>query len=458
MNRIFNFILITVLTVYSLSVCSCNEDFLVKEPPGALAGSVMASPEGVEGLLIGAYSALQGRSRFGGAMATDWTYGGTASDDCYKGTSTGDCSPFSPLERYECLPNNPYMSQRWRDCYDGVVRTNDVLIFLKAAQEGARPLSDSRAIEVEAEAKFLRAWFHFKANRVFEKIPYIKTQAELGDLLPEQVPNDSEGWDEIEADLQFAIDNLPKTHPLGDAGRATRYAAMAVKAHAHMYQGEFTDAKPLLDDIITNGGYSLVANYYDNYKMTTENNAASIFEIQAATNESNYSSILIAGPSMHQSGPAGIGWGFYQPSQNLFEAFQVDADGLPVMDVADRDPLEHDMGIASSATFVPTNHLLDPRVDWTISRRGIDYLGWGISEGASWIREQSHGGPYMTKKFMHLYSERSLNLSGRGFNNGKNYRAYRLAHILLWRAEIHVEDGELEQRCGHGTCFNLCIQ
>jgi len=445
MKRIFKLVLITALTGSLLMISSCSEDFLVKEPPGTLAGSVMASPEGVEGILIGAYSTLQGRSRFAGAMATDWTYGGAASDDCCKGYSPGDVIDYRAVERYECYPSFPYMRERWRDCYDGVSRTNQVLVFLWAAQEGARPLTVSRALEVEAEAKFLRAWFHFKANRIFEKIPYIKTETELGDLKPEEVPNEDEGWDEIEADLQFAIDNLPTTHPLGEVGRATKYAAMAVKAHAHMMQGEFSQAKILLDAIISGGEFSLVSNYYDNYDMTHENNEESIFEIQAATSESNHSSILIAGPSMHQSGPAGLGWGFYQPSQNLFEAFQVDADGLPVLNVANRDPLENDMGIASSATFVPTNHLLDPRVDWTISRRGINYLGWGISEGKSWIREQSYCGPYMTKKYMHLYSEKSLNSYGRGFDNGKNYRAYRLAHILLWRAEIAVEDNELDK-------------
>ena len=36
---------------------------------------------------------------------------------------------------------------------------------------------------------------------------------------------------------------------------------------------------------------------------------------------------------MPHAGPAGIGWGFYQPSQNLFDAFQVTEDGLPILDV-----------------------------------------------------------------------------------------------------------------------------
>jgi starch-binding outer membrane protein, SusD/RagB family len=50
----------------------------------------------------------------------------------------------------------------------------------------------------------------------------------------------------------------------------------------------------------------------------------------------------------------------------------------------------------------------------------------------------------MTKKYMHFKNEQSLNLYGTGFSNGKNYRMYRLANILLWRAEVAVEHGDLE--------------
>jgi len=446
MKKIFNLILVTVLTGSLMMMFSCNDEFLVKEPPGSAAGSVMQSSEGVEALLIGAYSTLQGRGRFGGAMATDWTYGTGASDDGYKGTSTGDQNNFNAVERYEALPSNAYMRERWQDCYDGVARTNQVLEFLWAAQEGDKPLEAGRANEIEGEAKFLRAWFHFKATRIFEKIPYILTQVELGeDMLPEEIPNDTEGWDEIEADLQFAIDNLSETSPLGDLGRVDKYSAMAVKAHAHLYQNELSQAKSLLDNIISSGKFSLVSNFYDNYNMTTENNAESIFEIQAANSGSSSSSFGLNRAVAHQSGPAGIGWGFYQPSQNLFEAFQVTDDGLPVLDVADRVPLANDMGVASSADFLPTDHLLDPRVDWTISRRGIDFLGWGVCEGMSWVRQQDNGGPYMQKKFMSLYENNSLNVYGNGRDNGKNFRAYRYSHVLLWRAEIAVADGELDK-------------
>jgi hypothetical protein len=387
MKNMFKYIVWFLLLISSKIIFSCSEGFLIKEPPGVGAGSVITSPDGVEKVLIGTYAAMRGKSQFGGAMGTDWTYGSVTSDDCYRGTSAGDAN--TGYERYEIGVTFPYLSDRWKDCYEGVARANSTLECLAANQTGNNPIPDPRASQIEAEAKFLRAWFHFQANKVFEKIPYIKTIPELAPVQPEQVPNSDPGWNQIEEDLQFAIENLPVTHPPGEVGRANKYAAEAVKAHVHMYQKEFSVAKPLLDDIINNGGFELVENFYDNYDMTHENNRESIFEIQASTTATTYSSLLISGCVFHQQGPASCGgWGFFQPSQCLFEAFQVTPDGLPVLDIEDREPLANDMGIPGSKTFIPTDHLLDLRVDWTIARRGIDFLGWGIHPGNDWIREQ----------------------------------------------------------------------
>ncbi|MFH1319087.1 MAG: hypothetical protein ABII90_00325, partial [Bacteroidota bacterium] len=71
MKRTLNLILITAFTGSLLMMFSCSEDFMVKEPPGTAAGSVMESPEGVEAMLIACYSSLQGRSRFGDCLGTD---------------------------------------------------------------------------------------------------------------------------------------------------------------------------------------------------------------------------------------------------------------------------------------------------------------------------------------------------------------------------------------------------
>ena len=155
--------------------------------------------------------------------------------------------------------------------------------------------------------------------------------------------------------------------------------------------------------------------------------------------------MMLAGATKHQKGAASCGgWGFYQPSQSLFEAFQVDAEGLPVLDPALRDSLANDIKHGAGDVFVPTDHLLDPRVDYTIARRGVDYKGWGIHPGEPWVRNPNNGGPFYTKKFMQAKSEQALNAYGTGFYNGLNFRLYRLSHIILWRAEVAVEDGQLD--------------
>ena len=422
---------------------SCTEDFLTKAPPGTAAGPVMESEKGVEAMIVGAYSMLQGGSRFSDCLATDWTYGSCASDDSYKGTSVGDQPIFNAVERYENLPNNSYMAGRWDEAYGGAARANTALEFLWATQAGDKPIPAARAGTMEAELKFLRGWYHYKATLIFENIPYIKTPTEMGDVLPEEVPNISPEWDNIEADLQYAIDNLPATKINGEAGRATSWSAKAVKAYVHMHQGELAQAKTLVDDIINNGPFSLVTNFYDNYNMTTENNSESIFEIQAHTSGTNHSAIELSGGTAHQSGPAGVGWGFFQPSYNLFKCFQVDANGLPYLDQSVAPVIVHDMGVASSTDWTPPTNTFDPRMDWIISRRGVDFLGWGICEGSSWIREQPNGGPWMQKKFFQTFEEQNSLVEGRGFNNGKNYRAMTLTHVLLWRAEIAVSEGDL---------------
>jgi hypothetical protein len=140
----------------------------------------------------------------------------------------------------------------------------------------------------------------------------------------------------------------------------------------------------------------------------------------------------------------GAGWGYFQPTQNLVNAFRVDANGLPMFDTFNDNNLANDQGLLSSNTFIPTDDLVDPRLDWTVGRRGIPFLDWGIYRGYDWVRVQSQGGPYMTKKFFYYKSEKATALDltiMEGCCN--NYRAYRYAHILLWRAEVAVEENDL---------------
>lgn len=429
---------IVTLTVTLFLMLSCSEDFLDTDPQGVAGKEVMATEDGVENLLIGAYNCLYGYYLAGPTL---WEAGTMIADDASKGEVSGHPVYDIEVQTWEINTDNRVATEIWKARYDGISRANDALEYLRQNQEGDDPIEEQRTKEIEAEAKFLRAYFHFDLTKVFEKIPYIKTVEEMDGMKPEEVPNDSEGWDDLEADLQFAIDNLSDDHPKGEVGRPTIYSAMAMKARIHLFQQELDEAKTLLDAIINSGKFSLASKYMNNYLTTTENNEESIFEIQCNIRESGEgnNALPIMGPLFHQKGPAGFGWGYGAVSQNLFEAFQTTEDGLPILDSEARDDLENDYGVLSNEEFHPTNHPLDPRADWTIARRGIPFLDWGVHEGYSWIREQGEG-HMMMKKWMHYSWEDALPTDAK---NARNFRVYRYAHVLLWRAEIAVEDGEL---------------
>jgi hypothetical protein len=308
----------------------------------------------------------------------------------------------------------------------------------------ATDISAENATQYKAQALFLRAWFHFELKRVFNNIPYITEDV----IDPATVKNNVDAWPMIEQDMQFAVDNLPETQ--ADPGRPTKYAAEAVMARIYLFQQKYSAAKTLLDDIIGSGKYSLMTNYDDNFLIATRNNKESIFEIQYAVNDGtgesvngNYGDAL-----NYPQNVDGLGTccGFFQPKQNFVNAFKTDANGLPLLDTFDDTNLKNDMGLGSDESFTPATETVDPRLDHTVGRRGIPFLDWGIMRGKAWIRDQGNAGPYVYKKNMFKKSEQNTYSTTTGWATGvnsNNYRAIRLSHVMLWRAEVAVEENDL---------------
>src|SRR5687767_11573284 len=58
-----------------------------------------------------------------------------------------------------------------------------------------------------------------------------------------------------------------------------------------------------------------------------------------------------------------------------------------------------DENVTSAQPFTPyMAETLDPRLDWTVGRRGVPYYDWGFHPGRDWIRMVTYGGPYSPKK------------------------------------------------------------
>ncbi|MEY4336691.1 MAG: hypothetical protein RLZZ45_1610 [Bacteroidota bacterium] len=435
---------LAVVGVLAIVIYSCGKDFLETQPYGSVNNDLLAtSAKGANALLIAAYSNLDGFSGWDngspwGGAASNWTFGSIAGGDAYKGSEAGDQPDITPIERGNVDANNPYLDGKWRNYYDGISRVNGAIKAFTALKD----ISASEKATRIAEAKFLRAWFHFDLYRIFRNIPYIDET--LDDV---RVGNATNILPKIQADLIAAIAALPVTQP--EIGRITKGAAQAVLGNTYLWEKKYADAKTQFDAIVGSGRYALNAKYHDNFNAATRNSKEGVLEVQQSINDGttdngNNGDIL---NFPYNGGPAGC-CGFHQPSQDLVNAFQVDANGLPLLDTYSATNVKNDDGIKSADPFTPHTGPLDPRIDWTVGRRGIPYLDWGKHPGSVWIRDQAYGGPYAPIKNTHYKSQEGSLTTSSGWTSGynaNNLKLIRYSDVLLQLAEAEVELGNLEK-------------
>jgi len=423
------------------AVASCKDSFLVEKPYGAVTGETLsATLTGADALLIAAYSNMDGFAGWDngtpwGSAASNWTYGSIAGGDAYKGSEANDQPDITPIERHETNANNPYLEAKWNTYYDGIARANQAIKAFAALKSGS---AATIAIRV-AEAKFIRAYYHFELKEVFNNVPYInETITEF------RVPNTSDVMPNIQADLIAAIAGLPVTQT--DAGRATKGAAQALLGLTYMWQNKFAEAKTQFDAVIASGRYKLNAKYQDNFDPAVQNSAEGILEVQQAVNvgtddHSNQGDVL---NFPYGAGPGGC-CGFHQPSQNLVNAYRVDANGLPFVATYNDKDVAFDTPATTDNFKVDTNPI-DPRVDWTAGRKGIPYLDWGLHNGVVWQRDPGYAGPYSPKKNVYYKAQEGSLTSASGWTKGyntNNVKIIRYSDLLLLAAEAEVEAGSL---------------
>ncbi len=458
----YNYKLIALSSLILITGAYSCKKVLDKQPAGVLAGATLANKAGVDGLLIGAYSILDGF--YSGQPGTNyssgisnWTWGGIGSDDAYKGSGTTDQSDAAAIENHSINSSNSYLYSKWQVGYAGIQRANDVIREIPLVTDGS--VSGAVGAQAIAEARFLRGVYHFELAKVFRNVSYVDESVTYA-ANNYNVPNAGPIWDKIEADFTAAMAALPKTQP--QVGRANFYAAEAFLAKAFMYDHQYAKALPLLTDLMSNGTtasgvkYAL-GPYNNNFNALTKNGPESVFAAQMTVSDGSGGQNDNAGDVLNfpSAGPNTSCCGFYQPSYNLANAFKVDDNGLPMFqtDAATGFPmynvvnLKNDHGIASTTAFTPTTEAIDSRLDWTVGRRGIPYLDWGICGGESWTRGDIV--PYNPIKNV-FYNAAKASTSdkygGWATSQGSaiNYNIIRYADVILWHAECQVEAGNLQ--------------
>ena len=417
---------IAALCCLSVLLWTCSEDFLETNPQGTLNSQSLADENGINLALVSAYSRLDGwASDWGqvpspwGMSGSNWIFGSVASDDAHKGSEPTDGPTITQVELYQWRPNIPSLESKFAAVYDGIRRANETIALINANTE----LSDDVRNRLMGEAKFLRGHYHMEAWKVWKNVPFIEE-----DQTDFKEPNDQDILPLIVADLEEAASKLPASQ--GDLGRATSGAANAMLGRLHMLNRNFGAAASALNQV---SGYSLNSCFHDMFSLAGENGPEMIFSIQASVGDgvpdaqnANFADRLTF---PHAGSPFGC-CGFHQPTQNLVNAYRTDDDGLP--DTSN-----------SSDTNPTADENVDPRLDWTVGRDGIDYLGHG-DHAPSWIRDRAWAGEYSPKKFVYAPGEGNTISWNPAHLNPINVPIIRYADVLLMQAEIDVENGNLE--------------
>jgi hypothetical protein len=456
------------LSVYALFAAgiiqsSCKKSYLEQPALGALSGVQVTTRAGIDGLLIGAYAALDGQAgnnnvqgstniALGGGSPWEtspdnWIYGSVAGGDAHKGSSGTDQPAINSIATFTVDASNGFLNSKWKADYEGITRANNVLKAL-AQVPG---ISDADKANLAGQARFLRGHYYFDLKKMFSNVPYIdETTTNFIQ------PNTTDIWPKIEADFKFAYENLPGTQ--SQVGRINKWAAGSYLAKTYLFEKKYADADPIFTAVITSGtnsagtGYGLTDNYEDNFSAATKNNQETVFAIQQAANDGT-NTISGANNGDMLNFPYNSPFrccGFFQPTEDLANSFRTDANGLPYVDDYNSHPLVNDFGLLGPAgaksagvtvNFTPDAGNVDPRLDWTVGRRGIPYLDWGNHPGQDWIREQSSAGPYSPKKNVYYqatsskYSDQSSWAPG----TANTVNVIRFADVLLMAAEVKAQ-------------------
>jgi len=385
------------LSLVLITVSGC-EKYLDVDPAYAQdAESYFNSEADYELALIGAYDLLQT------SYMNIWI-GEIASDNAIAGgESVTDTEGLHEIENMNHDAVNTELRNIWRWNYAGVARTNYIMEYRdKTDFEGKT--------QIIAETRFLRAFYYFQLTKYFGAVPLV-VDRRLGAEEVTSIDRSprSEVYQQIESDLNFAIDNLPWNNPV--KGRVSKGAAMGLLGRVHLYQNDFDAAAEVLGDLIDENAYSLLPNYQNLWFVDFEGNQEVVFSAQFTGLEGGGYGCFVClegnpAPGFHGirqfQGPIyGDGNSYNLPTEDLYQAF------------SPNDPRRN-------ATILDIEAMAD-----TVN---IDYaIGGG-----------GHTGYYQNK---YIKRQGEIGLPDDDLTSPLNYKIIRYADVLLMAAEANAELG-----------------
>ncbi|HZL09569.1 MAG TPA: RagB/SusD family nutrient uptake outer membrane protein [Prolixibacteraceae bacterium] len=311
---------IAILVLLSIA---CSEDFLTKSPEDSINTSNFFQTESdAISAINGAYQPLQWPKLYNMRM---WTTDIMAGNSIVGAGGGTDGIETQDEANFVTASDNQGVLDLWRGPWPGILRCN---IILQKVPE--MTISETVKNRVLGEAYFLRAHYYFILVRFFGDVPLTLKPVEPGDdLRPFRTPK-AEVYDQIIADLNKAVTLLPpkEQYSGNDVGRASKGSAVGMLAKVYLTLGDWQQVVDLCDQV-KSLGYSLNANYSDNFSSAIENSKESLFEIQYVSDagmgfwdNENQSSWLspFTGPRGSDFVAGGYGWN--QPTKEFMDSYE----------------------------------------------------------------------------------------------------------------------------------------
>ncbi|MHC0446649.1 RagB/SusD family nutrient uptake outer membrane protein [Flavobacterium sp. 3-218] len=419
----------TYIKLFALSsllvLGSCSEDFLENEPyTDKVTENFYKTPSDAFEGLVAVYDILQ-REAYG----TQLIVSEQASDNCFGGFGIADPTVDLQWDRFQYNTDKDMNALTWTNSYLGIYRANILLENLDKVNWGADTALKTR---YEAEARFLRAHFHFQAAKMFgDIVPLDHTVTTSEFELPRQAPEVTYAL--IANDLKFAADNLgPENYSqAGNAnyGRITKWAAEAYLARTFLFYtgaysktdlaGVVTKAQVVtyINDAVNNSGHGLVADFANLWLAASfenfagEDNTEMVWAVRFNgsgkgnwdLHEGNRFQVNIA-PRGGSIGRYATGWGGATVNPKLVNAYETGDS-------------------RKAASF-------------------IDYAGENLNFDAQ-AREQRQYTGYSWKKYCPITNAAGtavVEANGGNFqiDNYQDYAIIRFADVLLMAAELNL--------------------
>ena len=268
-----NILYIALLGVMSLMTVSCNSELDI-EKHGNMGSmdTYYTTDENINSASAALY--LSVRSNY----FTWYFLKNLLSDDVWcGGGQRGDNGEMEKLNEYNFDSNHGSIEGVYSGLYSVIYNANLIIDMTKGETAVMK-----RAIN---EAKVFRAWAHFELVSLWgtaPKVDHLLTTDEYRQA--NGTPADT--WAFVEQDLTEAINSatLPSKSSVNDQEtgiRVTKEFAQALLGKAYLFQGKYSEAASMLDNVINSNKYALFNGEYDmQFHAANNNNCESVFELQ----------------------------------------------------------------------------------------------------------------------------------------------------------------------------------